>query len=192
MMRLLCFFLLLLVVTGCNVDDRVGNTKELSQEIKNSKIKRITNVQLTTTIDDWGKRIAVIAQKSMGEALKKNPEKATELCQNLQQLPLVAALEKEYGVQVQLLGTADLTNPAFTAKERELLDAYLYNAENKLPQSDNVQRLNDTLFVYNAPVPADHAVIQSCFAQQALPLAVWRVLFNKRDVIRKIDVKKLE
>jgi hypothetical protein len=192
MMRLLCFFLLLLAVTGCNVDDRVGNTKELSQEIKNSKIKRITNVQLTTTIDDWGKRIAVIAQKSMGEALKKNPEKATELCQNLQQLPLVAALEKEYGVQVQLLGTADLTNPAFTTKERELLDAYLYNAENKLPQSDNVQRLNDTLFVYNAPVPADHAVIQRCFAQQALPLAVWRVLFNKRDVIRKIDVKKLE
>ncbi|GAB3176846.1 hypothetical protein [Telluribacter humicola] len=186
------YILLLLIVTSCNIENRVGNTKELSEEIRNSKIKRITDVQLISTVDQWGRQIAAISQKALTDSLTSNPEKAAELCgSNLQQLPVLAALKKEYGVQVQLLGLDDIKNPAYTAKERELLDAYLYNTEKNLPQSDNIQRLNDTLFVYNSPVPADNIISKSCYNQQAIPFAVWRILFNKKDVIRKIDVKKL-
>lgn len=189
------FYILLLLIStlSCNVENRVGGTKELTEEIRNSKIKRITDVQLISTIDQWGRQIATISQKALSESLTKNPEKAAELCgSNLQQLPVLAALRKEYGVQVQLLGPADVQNPAFSTKERELLDAYLYNAEKGLPQSANVQRLNDTLFVYNSPVPADNIISKDCFNQQNVPFAVWRILFNKKDVIRKIDVKKLD
>ncbi|HEV7351317.1 hypothetical protein [Telluribacter sp.] len=192
MLRYTYLFLLLLLTQSCNLDERVGNTKELSAEIKNSKIKRITDVQLISTMDTWGKRIVSISQKTLTEALTKNPEKATALCGNMQQLPVLDALKKEYGVQVELLGPSNIQNPAFTAKERELLDAYLYNAEKGLPQSDNIQRLNDTLFVYNAPVPADNVISKTCYTQQEVPFAVWRILFNKKDVIRKIDVKKLD
>ncbi len=181
----------LLTLLSCNTENRVGNTKELAQEMKAMQIKRVTDSQLVATVDEWGKQMASVAQKALEKELAQNPEQADSVCGNLGKIALVSALDKEYGVEIQLMGPEDVKNTALSAKERELLDAYLYNAENNLPQSDNVQKLNDTLLVYNAPVPASSRVASQCFENQKVSFAVWRILFDKKMVIRKLDAKKL-
>src|SRR5690349_13955811 len=131
MKKILAFAALTIMIAGCDTGNRVENTKALSNEINASKIKRVTNTQLIYSADAWGKKIAKIAEKALSNELEKHPEKAGDLCQNLAEVPVIAALEKEYGVKVELLDLTDLKNPDLAAKERELLDAYLYSAKNK-------------------------------------------------------------
>lgn len=192
MKKILAFVALIMVVAGCDTGNRVENTKALSNEINASKIKRVTNTQLIYSADAWGKKIAKIAEKALSNELGKHPEKAGELCQNLAEVPVIAALEKEYGVQVELLDLTDLKNPDLAPKERELLEAYLYSAKNKSAASDNLQQLSDTSLVYNAPIPAESLICKSCLPNEETPFAVWRLLFNKKDIIRKLDAKQLK
>ncbi|WP_221394699.1 hypothetical protein [Dyadobacter sp. NIV53] len=182
---------LLFTITACNTK-RLENTKELSREIKASQIVRVTNTQLIYTVDEWGKKIAKIVEKSLQKELEANPEKAGEICKDLSKIPLVNALQKEYGVQIELLGENDKNNPGLKPKEKELLDAYLYSAKTNATANDNVQLLNDTLLVYNVPVPAENPICKTCMGSQETSFALWRLLFNKKEIIRKLDVKKLK
>ncbi len=77
-----------------------------------------------------------------------------------------------------------------SSKEREVLDAYLYNAEQKLPQISNIQKINDTLYVYNAAVPTQNVICQTCFGDHKTPLAVWRLVFPKREIVRRMKPTK--
>ena len=192
MSRYTSSLLLILLLLGCNLDNRIGNSRELAREMKATQIKRITSAQLITLTDEWGKQIVKVSQKALGEALSKQPESNSQLCQQLDQVPVIKALEQEYGVDISLLGLADTSNATLQKKERELLAAYAYNAGSNLPQSDNIQQLNDTLYVYNAPLASDSPIATACFKEQKVPLAVWRVLFDKKEVVRKIDAKKLK
>lgn len=171
---------------------RIENTKELSREIKASQIKRVTNVQLVSSADEWGKKIAQIAEKSLKSELDKNLEAGIVHCSDLSGIPVVAALQKEYGVKVQLLGSKDLKNASLDPKERELLDAYAYSAKSNTQAGDNLQQLNDTLLVYNAPVSPESIICKKCMAGQDTTFAVWRLLFNKKEIIRKLDAKQLK
>lgn len=181
------------LLSGCDLkSNRIENTKELNREIKASQIKRVTNTQLIYSADEWGKKISQIAEKSLKSELEKNAETAKALCKDLSGIPVIAALEKEYGVDVQLLGTADLKSTELAPKEREVLDAYLYSARAKAAASDNLQQLNDTLLVYNAPVSAGSIVCQKCMSGQDSTFAVWRLLFSKKEIIRKLDAKQLK
>jgi hypothetical protein len=183
--------LLIFTILACD-SKRLDNTKALSQEIKATQIKRVTNTQLVYTVDEWGKKISAIAAKSLQKELTAHPENAGELCKDLSKIPLITALEKEYGVQIQLLGAGDAANKSLNPKERELLDAYLYSAKNKAVASDNVQQLNDTLLVYNTPVPADDPICKTCSVGTEVPFALWRLLFDKKEIIRKLDAKMLK
>lgn len=190
-MKNLTIVIISLSILGCN-SKRLENTKELSREIKSSQIKRVTNTQLIYSADEWGKKIAQIAEKTLTNELAKHPDKAKELCENPGQIAIISALQKEYGVQIQLLGANDLQNPDLAPKEKELFEAYLYSARNNSSASDNVQQLSDTLLVYNAPVAADKPVCKICMEDQELQFALWRLLFNKKEIIRKLDAKQLK
>lgn len=191
MKNLALAFITFVLVSACNTK-RLENTKELSREIKASQIVRVTNTQVIYTADEWGKKISKIVEKSLQKELEENPGKAAEICKNMSKIPLVNALQKEYGVRITLLGEKDADNPGLNPKERELLGAYLYSAKTKSPASDNVQQLNDTLLVYNAPVPVESPICKSCMGNQETSFALWSLLFNKKDIIRKLDVKKLK
>ena len=189
MNRILYFFAFGLVLSGCN-NTRVENTKELSNEIKASKIVRVTNTQLIYTVDEWGKKISKLAQKSLEEALAKNPEKAGEFCKNPSEIPIIGAMEKKYGVKISLLGPDDRNNAQLNKKEKELLEAYLYSAKNNASLSDNVQPINDTTVVYN--VPANLEICKTCLGDKTPTFALWRLLFDKKEILRKVDVKTLK
>lgn len=181
------------LLSGCDLkSNRIENTKELNKEIKASQIKRVTNTQLIYSADEWGKKISQIAEKSLKAELEKNAEAGKALCGNLSKIPVIAALEKEYGVNVQLLGSADLKSASLAPKEREILDAYLYSARAKAAAGDNLQQLNDTLLVYNAPISPESIVCKKCMTGQDTTFGVWRLLFSKKEIIRKLDAKQLK
>ncbi|MCF0072375.1 hypothetical protein LZD49_17975 [Dyadobacter sp. CY261] len=193
MKQLICIVALGSIVASCDFKSgRIENTKELNREIKASQIKRVTNVQLISSADEWGKKIAQIAEKSLKTELERKPDTGLAHCQDLSGIPVIAALQKEYGVKVQLLGTKDLKNPALDPKEREILDAYAYSAKSNTQAGDNLQQLNDTLLVYNAPVSPGSVICKRCMAGQDTTFAVWRLLFNKKEIIRKLDAKQLK
>jgi hypothetical protein len=193
MKRLIFVVMLAGALAGCDFKSgRIENTKELNREIKASQIKRVTNVQLISSADEWGKKIAQIAEKSLRSELEKNTDTGLKHCQDLTGIPVVAALQKEYGVKVQLLGIKDLKSASLHPKEREILDAYAYSAKSNTHAGDNLQQLNDTLLVYNAPVAAGSIICKKCMAGQDTTFAVWRLLFNKKEIIRKLDAKQLK
>lgn len=175
---------------SCN-PERVQYTKELKQQMADMKIKRITNADMVETVNTFGERVTTVVQKELATQLQTttDPAERTKLCR-LQNLPRTKAIGERYGINIRLLGAADVQNRTLDTKEREILDAYLYNAEQKLPQISNIQKIGDTLFVYNAAVPTDNVICQTCFAGQKTPLAVWRLAFPKREVIRRMASTK--
>ncbi|RIV27436.1 hypothetical protein DYU11_03780 [Fibrisoma montanum] len=181
---------LVFVGLSCN-PERVQYTKELKQEMADMKIKRVTNADLVSTVDNLGAKITAVAQRELADQLAKttDPARQAAFCA-LQNLPKTQAIAKNYGLTIQLLGEADVQNKALSPKEREVLDAYLYNAEQNLPQISNIQKINDTLFIYNNPIPESNPICQTCFGNQKEKLAVWRLAFSKREVIRRINSKK--
>ncbi|WP_266362395.1 hypothetical protein [Tellurirhabdus rosea] len=178
----------LFCLTSCNPEP-TQNSKALAQEMADRKIKRVTGAQVASVVDEWGASIVASAQKALAAELAKNPD--TSLCRP-DKLTSVQKLEKLYAAKIELVGASDVKSPILPAKEREVLDAYLYNAEQKLPQSTNVQKIADSLFVYNAAVPADNPICKTCSDNAALPFVVWRIVFNRKEVIRRINTKALE
>lgn len=186
MLRCLLFLAVVLATFACN-PDRIQYTDKLKQEMADKKVKRLTNADLTEAVNSWGEQIIAIAEQEATSKLAKGDGEA--VC-DLQDLPKTQALAERYGMTISLLSAVDVQNQKLAQKEREVLDAYLYNAEKNLPQSSNIQRIGDTLFVYNAAVPTENALVQTCFGKQKQPLAIWRLAFPKQEVIRHMKPKK--
>ena len=188
MLRRLSLFLVIpALLMACN-PDRIKYTNELKQEMADKRVKRVTNADLTDAVNSWGGQIVAIAE---GEAATKLAagEPAAGVC-TLQELPKTQALAKRYGIEISLLRAPDVQSTKLAQKEREVLDAYLYNAENKLPQSSNIQPIGDSMLVYNAAVPVSHPLCTACANQQKDALAVWRLAFPKREIVRNLKIKK--
>lgn len=188
--RILLSGLLISGLMACN-PERVHYTNELKQEMADSKIKRITNADLVETVDNLGGKISRVIQKELTEQLQKTTDPAARatLCK-LQGLPRTQAIAQRYAVDIRLLGIADVQNKSLNSKEREVLDAYLYSARQKLSPSSNIQKIDDTLFVYNAAVPAASPICAVCFGKQDVPFAVWHLGFQKREVVRRMSSTK--
>ncbi|WP_174260235.1 hypothetical protein [Spirosoma endbachense] len=182
--------LLISLLLACG-PDRVQYTNELKQEMADSKIKRITDADLIETIDNMGGKVSAVVEKELATELPKttDPADRAKLCQ-LQNLPRVKAIAERYALDIRLLGAADVKNKSFSQKERDILDAYLYNAKQKLAPISNIQKISDTLFVYNMALPTDSPICEACFGKQEIPFAVWRLAFSKREVIRRMNSTK--
>ena len=185
-------YLVLLTVFFCACNpERVKYTNELKQEMADSKIKRITNADLVETVDNLGGKVSAVIEKELTTQLQKttNPVERAKLCQ-LQNLPRTKAIMQSYMLDIRLLGTADIQNKSLNSKEREIIDAYLYSAKQKQQPISNIQKISDTLFVYNAPVPANSPICEACFGKQDVPFAVWHLGFQKREVVRRMQSTK--
>ena len=45
------------------------------------------------------------------------------------------------------------------------------------------------LLLYNAPVPVESMICKTCFKDRQVAFAVWRILFDKKVIIQKMDAK---
>lgn len=173
------------------MERRVEGSKEAVEKMKSMQIKRVTTQQVVTIVDDWGERIVKQAQIQLEKSMGQANADFSQICQ-LQTMPKIDSLEKLYTVQIRLLGAKDIKNPSLSSKEQEVLDAYLYNAENKISQISNIQKLGDSVLIYNSPISPQSSICHKCFAEDATHLGVWSVKFKKSEVIRKVNAKSLE
>lgn len=191
MIRLLVISMLLIsFLWACN-SERVQYSSELKQEVADSKIKRIKEADIIETIDDLGGKVSAAVQKELTSRLQKttDPAERTKLCQ-LQNLPRTQSIANRYVLEIRLLGPDAIENERLNSKERDILDAYFYNAKQKLPPVANIQKISDTSFVYNVAVPGDNPICEACFGKQEIPFAVWHLGFQKREVIRRMSASK--
>jgi hypothetical protein len=177
---------------ACNLENRqVKGAKEAAEKYRSLQVKRITDAQITAIVEEWGPKVANKAEAALTEALSKAPKNTAQICE-LKNIKAIADLAKMYGVKINLLSAKDSASIALDSKEHQLLAAYLYNAQQKLPQNDNIQKIGDSMLVYNAPIATDHLICKACFGTNKIPLALWRVQFMKREVVRKVDAKSLK
>lgn len=185
-----CLLTLSFLLSSCN-PERVHYTNELKEEMADSK-NQADYQRWFNWNGQWSSgKVSAVVQKELTAQLQKttNPAERTKLCQ-LQNLPRTKAIAERYVLDMRLLGAADVQNKALNPKEREILDAYLYSAKQKQVPISNIQKLTDTLFVYNAPISADSPICEACFGKQEVPFAVWHIGFQKREVVRRMNSTK--
>jgi hypothetical protein len=191
-MRYILPLLLWVTLLACNLENRqVKGAKEAADKYRSLQVKRVTDAQITAIVEEWGPKVTAKAQAALSDALAKDSKNAAQFC-DIKNIKAIADLAKMYGVQINLLSSKDASSSALNTKEHEVLAAYIYNAEQKLPQNDNIQKLGDSMLVYNAPIATNNLICQTCFGTEKTPLALWHIRFMKREVVKKVDVKSLK
>lgn len=161
---------------------RSVNQDALLKEMQNRKPKKLSEAQITAEAFRQGNLIAEAAQASLLESLKKVIKEegipaAIEYC-SVQALPLTDSLSKKYGATIRR-SSLKLRNPANAPDtlEKQLMEAYHYNQENKLPLEENVQRIGQEYFLYSKPIRIGSPLCLNChgtagkeIANETLPL----------------------
>ncbi len=191
-MRSICYLLCcLLGLSACNVENRVQNAGQLANEVKSNQVKRVTNTQINETLQKWGAQIVAASEKALLNQITANPEGADSLCKNISALPLITDIEKEYHVDIELLNQEKAENSRAAGKEKELLEAYLAaSGQVNTASSENIQQVSDSIFIYSVWLATQDPVCQQCFGKDKNPFALWKVAFNKKEVIRRLNTVK--
>lgn len=175
------FFSALALLSACNTNERVSNSEALASEIKAAKIRRITGAELDEMMLTSGKKIAGIAT----QALEKDTLPGN--CTPTASQPVFDLLKKKTGAGLTLVFLRDTASTFLSAKEKELLRAYQYEAGKGSTLSSELQKLNDTLSVFYSPVDKSSALFRNCPDATASPFVLWRVELNQKKVIQTRD-----
>ncbi len=165
MKNLLLLSLILLI--ACGPQERVS--KEAFEEVQlNNEVKRITEVTILEEAMVWGDSITQEAQAQLTaqlqEAIAANgPAGALDFCK-VNALPLLKSLESKHAVTIRRVSSQP-RNPADAPNLQELplLDAYAYNAENKIASDPSIQKIeNGEVLLYTKPILMANALCLSC------------------------------
>lgn len=181
--------LVALLLVGCN--ERI-DTKAYKEELKTRQIKRVTSEQVTALSDIWGKNLVRILNQRMAEA------------------SVADSLSKRYAATITLLSPKQLRNRALDPTQRQVLEAYQYNAENGIAQTDNVQKLKGgEQMLFTSPViwndqwaklsQSQKASLASKYQLDSLDyrkngdwIGVWSIVLQKKELISRTEAKALD
>jgi len=171
-----------ILLYGCGTNERVKNTGALSSEIKSTKIKRITDAELTSALHAAGQKIAAEATRSL-----ENDPALEEGCDLPGKFSTIGQIKLRTGAEIGLLLAKDTSDSRLFAKETDLLKAYAYQARAGAALEDNLQKINDTLTVYYAPVDPGSVLFKKCGEAAGSPFVLWRVALDRKKVIQSLD-----
>jgi hypothetical protein len=180
-MKLLSIFLIGLMVFSCGHVDRVDNAK-IRAEIKYRQVKQIPSAKFNQIAQVWGEGISKAFLKTLDD------NKYT----NINQLATdkkVDSLTRYYDLKWSVnTGTTQPKNQ----KLMRLHEAYVYNAEQQLPPSDNVQQIQNDSIVYTVQLPYSHSFTQNVAKADPNKLAYFELIFNKKAISRLVSPKELK
>lgn len=180
---------LFLTQFNCSNVERLDTT-EVKEEMEGYKIKRISPAQIMEQVEILGSGIAGTLTKDFEKQMKEASQARTEEICQLKNMQVIDSVSKKYNLKVRLLGQPDIgSNNSLYPKEKEVLEAYADNAMRKLPLSNNIQNIDDSLFVYTAPIGIDKGVGKLCFSDDS-GFAIWSIILKKSEVIKSIGSKK--
>lgn len=206
--------------TACNESNnsRGIDSKDVAREIRNREIRHITQAQILDATFKQGQLVADSVQKSLTQKMtqavsEKGVVEAAKFC-NLQTLEPVSALESSYKATIKRIPLKNTgKNQRLEEIESQLLSAYQYNAENKLPLEKNVQKSGEQYLLFTSPVTLSNQVclkchgvigkdleekdfqtLQAAYRLDSLvnyslqqPIAIYSILFNRKGIIENIN-----
>ncbi|HLO45284.1 MAG TPA: hypothetical protein VK175_13195 [Leadbetterella sp.] len=149
-----------LVLVSCGQVKRV-DTAEVKQLMSDYKIKKVNQEEIIDVANTLGKSIS---EKFNGNLNIECGDKIT-LEGNTIEL-----------IDLGLLKEADLKN----GKKGEILEAYKYSKEQNQVIGDNIQRIDDTLYLYSFPISKGSLVYTNCHKDLGL------VMMSKKALVKSV------
>src|SRR5690606_10852118 len=122
----------------CSCDQKMDiDTKAISREVKNRKIKRVAEVDILHLADEKGKKTVAILEKSWQSALKNSlDEKGKEYAKKFCIVPFIPKYDSlaKFSESIRKIGS-DYTTAKSKPDSIDVLiaEAYQYNRENNVP-----------------------------------------------------------
>lgn len=163
--RLICFLLIPFLALACNEQGTNQRNKEaFKEELKSRELKRATEAEISNAAYQQGSRIADIAQGLINKNLKSN-DSVMLLLKHYKEVLLTISdsLAPKEHVEIQRIGSRD--NEQLDTLEALILDAYLYNVEQKLPVEDNIQEIGKEFYLYTRPIVINDKTCLRCHGE---------------------------
>lgn len=175
-MKKIVFLVLTLVFSGCGKVQRL-DTAKMKEMMEQDEIRQISAADISAKVEELGEALS----DSLSAELM-----ATNTC-NWETSELAKRIEKEYALKIRLLGMPDVgSNTTLLPKEKAILDAYAFNAENKQSSSANIQEIDNTTILYTSPIKKETGIAEKCFSDNTYYFAVWSLIFKKEQVIKRM------
>lgn len=173
----LFFIGIIYTLAACDTGGQRGIKREaLEEEMRNREPKKLSEAQI---FQEAGLQGAAIADKagqqlitSLKEAVAKQGIKsAIEFC-NIYALPLTESAAGNKNTIVKRT-SLQLRNPQNkpTETEKQLLEAYAYNAEQGMPMEPNVQRIDQEYLLYTRPIIINRELCLQCHGEPQRDIA---------------------
>jgi hypothetical protein len=137
--------------------DEKPDTTGVSQEIKNRKIRKISDVDILAGAETKGIRLTLFTQKKISmkveEAFNKESfEKAMEYCA-LSKNTFIDSIEKAEFIKIRRVSMKP-RNPENVpdSTEKTLLEAYHYNIINKISKNPHPPLIQDRTILFTCPI----------------------------------------
>ena len=208
-----------LLFAACDTGKKIDSRK-VAEEMRNRKLKRVTAARVIENTLAEGNEItrqldSTLLQRLQAALAGTDLVRAAAVC-NPQALS-VGALEKSYAVRIRRLALrADGGKLALSHKQRQIWEAYRYNAQQHLPMDANVQRDGQDYLLCTTPVLLASATCLQCHgkvgkdltdndfrllrsaypAMDSLsnhapgqPIGIWNLLFDKSKLVLRMEGK---
>jgi len=172
----LALFFLALVGSCGTESEKAANRKQMQEGMEANKVKRVLPAEIMDGAYKLGDEITNATQQSLTshlqEALSGGDLSAAISYCNLNALPITDSLAKKYNAAIRRV-SLKTRNPKNQPNEMErtLLDAYVYNQEQGLSLTDNVQKLDEAVFLYNKPIVIKNALCLNCHGKKGETLS---------------------
>jgi hypothetical protein len=183
---------------ACN--DKPADVSKVKDEMADRQILRVTPGQLSALVYKKGAKFSQIVENLLNAQLLTAIDGSICNERNIAQLD---TLQKKYMVKIE---RHSIEESKKNQAEWSIVDAYLYNTENKLALEDNIQRLGDTAYLFTRPIVLKQKECLRCHGDQKsddLPIdlshkkanefiGVWSIVFNKKELIKSLQLKELK
>ena len=203
-MKCTIYLLITFYLLSCNFQR--PDTTGYQEEFKDREVRRVTDGQLTDFAIKKGKLIIDSLESELSIKLSslsnsKDLPTSTFICdENL--LLFKEFVETNYKFEVNRKSIYDSSKQE---KEAEVIEAYEYNSQNKLPLEDNLQKIDDKQLLYTRPIILTNPQCIKChgkknqghikllmFNQKDSTLfGVWSLVMSKKELIKRIKIKDL-
>lgn len=170
MKNLFQFILISGLLISCNSKERVS--KEVFDEVnKSMEVKKLSEADIIQAAMVWGEEISGEAQKQLITALQEaiandGVPAAIQFCQ-VKALPILQEVSEKYQVEIRRVSN-DYRNPADKPLDYEegILDTYVYNKENNLPNEPNIQKIEGgEVLLFTKAIMIPNALCLNCHGQ---------------------------
>ena len=180
------FFITLL--SGCS-ETKTQDSKAIKEEMRQREVIHLTDAQISERAFEIGDSLIARSETIlMNELSSGNYQSCNPAFQKTKEI-----VSKEFDGTIFRMPFDQSRIAAITSKkEREIMDAYLYNRENHLAISPNYQKDGDKEFFFTKALVLNQKQCVSCHQNQENPLlkasqgdtlGLWSVRFLKKKVV---------